>query len=158
MASSPPMPPCSGTHVGIGIEAAIKQLDNYVPADSIVGQAIVIVGDGISQVRSDGIGQEYYDQSAYFVEENCELLKCKSTNLAHMADRAADDAEDKGYDIFVIYLEDENLSNAKIEAAAAFFEGLVRGAGQFFRTPNADELVELVPDLCFRARDLQLVM
>ncbi len=44
------------------------------------------------------------------------------------------------------------------EDAANFLEGLVRGAGRFHRTPNADELVDLVPELCFRARDLQLVM
>jgi hypothetical protein len=156
--SDPPMPPCSGTHVGIGIESAIDQLDNYVHTDGIVGQAIIIVGDGISQVRDDGTGQEDYKDSRYFDAEDCDPLKCKSTNLAHMANLAADEAEDKGYDIFVVYLEDENLSNAKIEAAAAFFEGLVRGAGRFHRTPNADELVELVPELCFRARDLQLVM
>jgi hypothetical protein len=156
--SFPPMPPCSGTHVGIGIESAIDQLDNYVHTDGIVGQAIIIVGDGISQVRDDGTGQEDYKDSRYFDAEDCDPLKCKSTNLAHMANLAADEAEDKGYDIFVVYLEDENLSNAKIEAAAAFFEGLVRGAGRFHRTPNADELVELVPELCFRARDLQLVM
>ena len=41
--SNPPMPPCTGTHVGIGIESAIDQLDSYVPSPGIIGQAMVIV-------------------------------------------------------------------------------------------------------------------
>ena len=152
MRSNVTMPNCSGTHVGIGIESAIKQLDAYDSADDIIGKAIVIVGDGISQIKQDGSSQQYYHQSRYY-DEFCQGGSCSPANLRQLANRAANDAEQKGYDIFVIYYEETTD-----DIAAEFLEGLVRGAGQFFRTPDPTELVELVPDLCFRARDLRLVM
>jgi hypothetical protein len=152
--SDPEMPPCSGTHVGIGIESAIDQLDGYVPADGIVGQAIVIVGDGISQVRKDGIGQEYYDESAYYLRF-CGGGDCSPENLRDMAKLAADEAESKGYDVYVVFFDKDDDPNS---SAAIFLEGLVRGTGQFRRTPNSAELEEMMFELCTGFMDLQLVM
>ena len=80
---------------------------------------------------------------------------CGAEDLAQMARLAADEAESKGYDVYVVFFDKDDDPNS---SAAEFLEGLVRGAGRFHRTPRADELVDLVPELCFRARDLQLVM
>ena len=88
--SSPPMPPCTGTHVGIGIERAIDQLDAYVPSPGIIGQAIVIVGDGRPNARD--IAQGLYPESDYYgvCGGNCD-----NSELSQMANLAADEAEAK---------------------------------------------------------------
>ena len=52
----------------------------------------------------------------------------------------------------VFYDEDND------DVAAEFFEGLVRGAGQFRRTPNSEELEDMMFELCTGFMDLQLVM
>ena len=151
--SDPQMPPCSGTHIGIGLESAIDQLDAYDPADGIIGQAIVLVSDGQPLRHPDlkKFPKEFFLESDYVVV--CGDGDCTHDDLREMARRAADEAEEKGYDIFVVFYDEE-----RDDAAAEFLEGLARGAGRFHRTPRADELVDLVPELCFRARDLQLVM
>jgi hypothetical protein len=150
--SFPPMPPCSGTHVGIGIESAIDQLDSYAPADDIIGQAIVIVGDGKAQITPRGArGREaLYGESDYYGVCGGD---CSVGDLAQMANLAADEAGDKGYDVFVVFYDETND-----DTAADFYEGLVRGAGRFHRTPNSEELVDLVPEFCVRLGDLRLVM
>jgi Flp pilus assembly protein TadG len=150
--SSPPMPPCSGTHVGIGIERGIDQLDSYEPAAGVVGQAIVLVGDGKPDIRnSTGKGFHQSESAYYHVCGD----SCSNSDLEQMAILAADEAAAKGYDIYVLYYE-KNLGDA--EEAAAFFESLVRGAGEFRRTPDPEELEELMFELCSGFRDLQLVM
>lgn len=149
-ASIPAMPPCTGTHVGIGIEAAIDQLDSYEPPLDIIGQAIIIVGDGRPDDRGRFPTQDLYSESDYY--SVCDG-DCSASDLAQMAVLAADEAEEKGYDVFVVFYDENND-----DVAAEFFESLVRGAGRFHRTPRAEELVDLVPELCFRFGDLQLVM
>ena len=146
--SDPPMPPCTGTHVGIGIERAIDQLDAYVPSPGIIGQAIVIVGDGRPNARA--IAQGLYPESDYYGVCGG---NCNNSELSQMANLAADEAEAKGYDVYVVFYDEDNNNDA-----ADFFEGLVRGTGQFRRTPNSDELEEMMFDLCASFKDLQLVM
>jgi hypothetical protein len=70
-----------------------------------------------------------------------------------MANLAADEAESKNYDVFVVFYDEDND-----DTAAEFLEGLVRGAGQFRRTPNSDELEEMMFELCTGFMDLRLVM
>ena len=142
------MPPCSGTHIGIGIEAAIDQLDTYSPAAGIIGQAIVIVGDGKPQSLDHA--QAFYPESEYYAV--CDG-RCSNGELREMAVLAADEAESKGYDVYVVFYNETNNPNPE-----RFFEGLVRGNGQFRSTPNSDELDEMMFDLCNSFRDLQLVM
>ena len=146
--SDPPMPPCTGTHVGIGIERAIDQLDSYTPVEGIIGQAIVIVGDGKPNARD--IAQGFYPESDYYGVCGG---SCNNSELQQMANLAADEAFGKDYDVYVLFYDENND-----DAAAAFFEGLIRGSGQFRRTPNSDELDELMFDLCTSFMDLQLVM
>ena len=146
--SDPPMPPCSGTHVGIGIESAIEQLGSYVPPPGIIGQAIVIVSDGKPQAVP--WGQEFYSESDYYYVCGGD---CSSNELAEMANLAANEAASKGYDVYAVFYDEDND-----DVAAEFFEGLVRGTGQFKRTPNSDELEELMFDLCRNFMDLQLVL
>lgn len=148
--SNPPMPPCTGTHVGIGIERAIDQLDSSIPAPGIIGQAIVIVGDGEPNATSGAQG--LYPESDYYGlcggNHNCD-----NTELKQMANAAADEAAAKGYDVYVLFYNEDNDASAE-----AFFQGLVRGSGKFRSTPNSDELDEMMFDLCNSFRDLQLVM
>jgi len=146
--SSPPMPPCTGTHVGIGIERAIAQLDASTPAPGVVGQAIVIVGDG--EPNATNAAQSLYPESDYY--SLCGP-NCNNRDLEAMANAAADEAEAKGYDVYVVFYNETNNPNPE-----RFFEGLVRGNGQFRSTPNSDELDEMMFDLCNSFRDLQLVM
>ena len=145
--SNPPMPPCTGTHVGIGIERAIEQLDSSIPAPGIIGQAIVIVGDGEPNATQNGA---FYQESAYY---GLCGGNCSNAELSAMANAAADDAEAKGYDVYVVFYNESNSSSAE-----EFFEGLVRGNGKFRSTPESDELEEKKFDLCNSFRDLQLVM
>ena len=142
------MPPCSGTHIGIGIERGMDQLDSYQPTPGVVGQAIVIVGDGRPDTRNSA-SVDYRESDYYHVCGG----DCSDSDLAQMAVLAADDAAAKGYDVFVLFYDEDND-----DTAAAFFEGLVRGAGEFRRTPNSDELEEMMFELCSGFRDLQLVM
>jgi Flp pilus assembly protein TadG len=142
------MPPCTGTHVGIGIERGIDQLDSYVPSPGVIGQAIVIVGDGRPNARNNAQG--FYPESDYYGVCGG---NCSDGELAQMAILAADEADSKDYDVFVVFYDEENDDDA-----AEFFEGLVRGAGQFRRTPNSDELEEMMFELCTGFMDLQLVM
>lgn len=142
------MPPCSGTHIGIGIETAIDQLDAYEPEDGIIGQAIVVVGDGRPQALDHA--QVFYPESDYY--SVCGG-NCSNAELAQMAVLAADEAESKGYDVYVVFYDEDNDDDA-----AEFFEGLVRGAGKFRRTPNSDELEEMMFELCTNFTDLQLVL
>ncbi len=142
------MPPCSGTNIGIGIEAAIDQLDAYAPEDGIIGQAIVIVGDGRPQALPNA--QAFYPESDYY--SVCGG-NCSNAELAQMAVLAADEAESKGYDVYVVFYDEEND-----DIAAQFLASLVRGAGQFRRTPNSNELQDMMFELCTNLRELKLVM
>jgi Flp pilus assembly protein TadG len=146
--SNPPMPPCTGTHVGIGIERAIDQLDASIPAPGIIGQAIVIVGDG--EPNATNAAQSLYSESDYY---GLCGHNCNNRDLEAMANAAADEAAAKGYDVYVVFYNEGNNPNPE-----RFFEGLVRGNGKFRSTPNSDELEDMMFDLCNSFRDLQLVM
>ena len=137
-----------GTHVGIGIESAIDQLDSYTPDEGVIGQAIVIIGDGKPQ--STPWAQGFYSESDYY--HVCGG-NCSSSELAEMANLAADEAASKGYDLYAIFYDEDND-----DVAADFYENLVRGSGKFRRTPNSDELDEMIFELCNSLSDLQLVM
>jgi Flp pilus assembly protein TadG len=137
-----------GTHVGIGIESAIEQLDSYTPEEGIIGQAIVIIGDGKPNAMNNA--QRFYSESAYY---GLCGGRCSSTELRAMAIEAANEADAKGYDVYAIFYDEEND-----DVAAQFYEDLVRGSGQFKRTPNSDELDEMMFELCTGFADLELVM
>jgi hypothetical protein len=143
------MPPCSGTHIGIGIESAIDQLDGYVPEAGIIGQAIVVVGDG-QPLRHPHFPEVFYSESEY--HGVCGRT-CSDADLREMATLAADEAESKGYDVYVVFYDEDND-----DEAAEFFQSLVRGSGQFRRTPDSEDLEEMMFDLCTSLTDLQLVM
>ena len=136
-----------GTHVGIGLESAIDQLDASGSAPGVIGEAIIILGDGKPQ--STQWAQGFYSESRYY--HVCGG-NCSSNELGQMANLAADEAAAKGYDVYTIFYDEEND-----DVAAAFYEGLIRGAGQFRRTPNSEELDEMMFDLCNSITDLQLV-
>ncbi len=137
-----------GTHVGIGIESAIEQLDAYVPSPGIVGQAIIIVGDG--RPNAEPNAQGFYDESEYYGVCGG---NCSDNELGQMAILAADEAFSKGYDVFAIFYDEENDNTA-----SDFYESLIRGNGTYHRVPNSEDLEEEMIDLCGKASVLQLVM
>lgn len=137
-----------GTNISAGIESAVDQLKSYTPDDGIVGQAIVIVSDG--QPWAWNWGQAYYKESRF--ADSCGRNNCSDNELKEMAERAADEAAALGYDIFVLFYDENND-----DQQAAYIESLVRGRGKFARTPDADELDEMIFDLCENIRGVELV-
>ena len=89
------------------------------------------MGDGRPYARSNA--QAFYRQSPFY---NCGR-SCSDSELADMAYAAADVAAAKGYNIFVIFYDEEND-----DVASEFFEGLIRGTGTYRRTPNSEDLDE----------------
>ena len=144
--ADPAMPPCTGTHIGVGIESATEQLDSYEPDVGIVGQSMIIVGDGAP--NASAAAQSSYRASPHY---SCGS-SCSDNELRDMAIAAADAAYAKGYNIYAIFYDEANDDDA-----SAFFESLVRGTGIYRRTPNSDELDELMFDLCANLTGLELV-
>ena len=125
------MPPCSGTHVGAGMERA---LDLFADADAAaeaegedtsgINRNMVILGDGSPNASGS----------------NAHLTNQDLINHAYsMADLA--DSED--ISIYTVFYDENND-----DAGATFFENLVRGGGQALRTPNSADLPELFASLC----------
>ena len=124
----------TGTHVGAGLESGNAQFADpgYTPAPDALGKAMIIVGDGNSTVDSD---VQPYDGSC---GGNCDV-----SDLERIAVEQADAADALGISVYtVFYDEDDN------DSTAAFFEGLVRGDGLALRTPDAQELPEMLLQIC----------
>jgi hypothetical protein len=123
-----PMPPCSGTHVGAGMERAMEMFSEVDAADpdrkdSSV-RAMVILGDG--SPNASGPNSHLTNQ-----------------DLINHANAMADRAEDSDVSIYTIFYDENND-----DSGAAFFEGLVRGEGEALRTPDSGDLPELFASLC----------
>jgi hypothetical protein len=123
-----PMPPCSGTHVGAGMERAMEMFSEVDAADpdrkdSSV-RAMVILGDG--SPNASGPNSHLTNQ-----------------DLINHANAMADKAEDSDVSIYTIFYDENND-----DSGATFFEGLVRGEGEALRTPNSADLPELFASLC----------
>ncbi len=123
-----PMPPCSGTHVGAGMERALEMFADVDAAeperkDNSV-RAMVILGDG--SPNASGPNSHLSNQ-----------------DLINHANAMADQADNNNVSIFTVFYDESND-----DAGAAFFEGLVRGEGSALRTPNSAELPELFASLC----------
>ena len=112
----------------------------------------IFLGQFLRDGRPDAINraQGLYPESDYYHVCGGD---CSDGELAQMANPTADDADDKVYDIFVVFYDQD-----KDDTAADFYEGLARGAGRFHRTPNCEELADLVPEFCVSFGDLRLVM
>ncbi|NIQ97262.1 MAG: hypothetical protein GWN87_26110, partial [Desulfuromonadales bacterium] len=85
---------------GIGLERGIEQLDSYTPAPGVIGQAIVIVGDGQPDTRNSK-SIDYSESDYYHVCGG----SCDNADLRQIAVLAADDAEARGYDVFVLFYD-----------------------------------------------------
>ena len=120
-----------------------------MPSTSSIA-AIILVGDGQPNSIGKQDPQPYYLESDYY--SVCDG-DCSNADLVQMAILAADEAEGKGYDIYIVFYDEDND-----DEVAEFFEGLVRGDGQFRRTPNSDELEDMMFELCTVFTELQLVM
>ncbi len=135
------MPPCTGTHVGAGLESAIAQFTDpaYVPATNLYGQAIVIVGDGAPYYKPSAEASYQASQNLFVCDGSCDDY----LELAEMKIDAANAADDLGISVFTVFF-DENDD----DLAAAFFEDLVRGDGVALRTPVSAELSDLLLGIC----------
>ena len=123
-----PMPPCSGTHVGAGMERAMEMFSEVDAADpdrkdSSV-RAMVILGDG--SPNASGPNSHLTNQ-----------------DLINHANAMADQAEDSDISIYTVFYDENND-----DAGATFFEGLIRGEGEALRTPDSADLPELFASLC----------
>jgi hypothetical protein len=122
------MPPCSGTHVGAGMERALELFTEVDAADpdrkdgSV--RAMVILGDGSPNAKGPNAGLTNQD-------------------LINHANAMADNAENNDISIYTVFYDENND-----DAGAAFFEGLVRGEGSALRTPDSADLPELFASLC----------
>ena len=122
------MTPCSGTHIGAGMERALQMFTEVDAADpdrkdgSV--RAMVVLGDGLPNAKGPNAGLTNQD-------------------LINHANAMADNAEDNDISIFTVFYDESND-----DAGAAFFENLVRGDGAALRTPNSADLSELFASLC----------
>ena len=117
------MPQCSGTHVGAGMEEAVAHFD-ATPSDPELGRAMIIVGDGAPNASGPNAAMT-------------------NDELKNIARQQADAAAARDISVYTIFY-DENNDNA----AATFFEGLVRGDGQALRTPDPTQLTEMLEEIC----------
>ena len=124
----------TGTHVGAGLESGIAQFTDpgYTPAPDVLGKAMIIVGDGKSTVDSD---VQPYDGSC---GGNCNV-----SDLERIAVEQADAADALGISVYTVFYDENND-----DSAAMFFENLVRGDGLALRTPDAEDLPELLFQIC----------
>jgi Flp pilus assembly protein TadG len=128
------MPACSGTHVGAGMESALAQFtdEGYEASSSSAGQAIVIVGDGNPNPNSS---MQPYDGSC--------SGDCNEADLKRIAIELADAADEAGISIYTVFYDQANDDDA-----AAFFESLARGKGKSLRTPDSEDLPQLLTEVC----------
>ena len=117
------MPPCSGTHVGIGMEMANTLLQAR-PTSAELGRAMVILGDGLPNAKGPNAHLTNDQLKAHAVQQS-------------------DVAAANGISVFTVFYDEDNS-----DTAAAFFESLIRGDGKALRTPEPTELPELFEDLC----------
>ncbi len=117
------MPPCSGTHVGAGMIEGNALFDAN-PSDPELGRAMVIVGDGLPNASGPNAGMT-------------------NDQLKDIATQQADIAAAQDRSIYTIFYDENND-----DAAAIFFEGLVRGDGQALRTPDPAQLPEMLEEIC----------
>jgi len=123
------MPPCSGTNIGAGIDAAIGLLQNL---DSPYPPAIIVVSDGMPNSSLNG----YSDQ-----------------DLADWAVNSADNADAMGISVFTLFYGGNDTSSG----AKEFLAGLVRGRGTAHYTVEASEMATELQAICEEGLSLMLV-
>jgi len=123
------MPPCSGTNIGSGIDAAIPLLTG---GTSERAPAMIIVSDGMPQSSLPG----YTDD-----------------DLADWANDSANDADALGISIFTLFYS----GNDGRAGAAEFLAGLVRGNGTAHETPDPDDIANQLHEICLEGLTVMLV-
>lgn len=123
------MPPCSGTNIGAGIDAAIPLL---TASTTERPRAIIIVSDGMPNSSLPGYSHE---------------------DLADWAIDSADQAAASDISVFTLFFSGNDGS----PGATAFLAGLVRGQGTAHATPDPDELATELQEICLEGMSLMLV-
>ncbi|HWP24821.1 MAG TPA: TadG family pilus assembly protein [Xanthobacteraceae bacterium] len=149
------MPSGAGTNIGAGINTAIGQIcpNNTCPATSFK-PTIVLVSDGLPTAYTDAKGNSVFCGTTN--------TKCINNNAKPQAETAAQDAANKGIDIYAIYFCNDGSNNCNsatnTDAANWLKTKIVKGDGKFKATPNADEMRKLMSDtVCKSALKVRLV-
>ena len=167
-------PQCVGTHIGAGIDKGLAVIDAMEAADAAaddddgvdnddeqvvpLNKALVIVSDGEPNAAErwkflpsyGGTGDPLGSTFQRLIERG---RYTQATGvLRDLAEASADAAEDRGVDIFTIYYYEDGSDTDR-----EFLEGLTRGNGQYFETPDAEELPNLLLKVC-SSLPLKLVM
>ena len=167
-------PQCVGTHIGAGIDKGLAVIDAMEAADAAaddddgvdnddeqvvpLNKALVIVSDGEPNAAErwkflpsyGGTGDPLGSTFQRLIERG---RYTQATGvLRDLAVSSADAAEDRGVDIFTIYYYEDGSDTDR-----EFLEGLTRGNGQYFETPDAEDLPNLLLKVC-SSLPLKLVM
>jgi Flp pilus assembly protein TadG len=167
-------PQCVGTHIGAGIDKGLQVVDAMEAADAAaddddgedgddeqvvpLNKALVIVSDGEPNAAErwkflpsyGGTGDPLGSTFQRLIERG---RYSQATDILYdKAEEAADRAEDRGVDIFTIYYYEDGSDSDR-----EFLEGLTRGNGQYFETPDAEDLPNLLLKVC-SSLPLKLVM
>ncbi len=123
------MPPCSGTNIGAGIDAAIPLL---TASTTKRPRAMIIVSDG---------------------QPNSSLKGYTDQDLANWAVKSANKAAASDISIFTLFFSGNDSS----AGAAEFLAGLVRGEGTAHETPDPAEIATELQEICLEGLSLMLV-
>ena len=167
-------PQCVGTHIGAGIDKGLAVIDAMEAADAAaddddgednddeqvvpLNKALVIVSDGQPNAAErwkflpsyGGTGDPLGSSFQRLIERG--RYSQATDQLYDLAEASADRAEDRGVDIFTIYYYEDGSDNDR-----EFLESLTRGNGQYFETPHAEDLPNLLLKVC-SSLPLKLVM
>lgn len=167
-------PQCVGTHIGAGIDKGLSVIDAMEAADAAeddddghdgddeqvtpLNKALIIVSDGQPNAAErwkflpeyGGTGDPLGSSFQRLIERG--RYSQATERLYDLAEDSADEAEDRGVDIFTIYYYEDGSDSDR-----DFLEGLTRGNGQYFETPNAEDLPNLLLKVC-SSLPLKLVM
>ncbi len=124
------MPPCSGTNIGAGLDAAVGILQD-MGWDPEFPPSIVLVSDG---------------------QPNSSLPGYTTADLEQWAIQSANTAGSLGLSIYTVFYSDGGGN-----AGEAFLAGLVRGDGKAFSTPDPEEIDTLLELVCRAGLRLMLV-
>jgi len=167
-------PQCVGTHIGAGIDKGLAVIDAMEAADAAaddddgedgddeqvvpLNKALVIVSDGEPNAAErwkflpayGGTGDPLGSSFQRLIERG--RYSQATGILRDLAEDAADAAADRGVDIFTIYYYQDGTDEDR-----EFLEGLTRGNGLYFETPDAEDLPNLLLKVC-SSLPLKLVM
>ena len=112
----------SGTNQGAGLAVAIEELSDGVETEQTALKTIILISDGKPQCVPEGTA--------------CD------DEVAALGTEQADAASAERISIFSV-----SFNDTYNETQSRYLESLTRGYGQFYETPNAEELPEILAEI-----------